>query len=82
MERETVKALRLLVGVPALACMLILSLDDISGKIDASWDATAFLCGLGLAIVLKGIEYFIRRYVIFWMATGGVGSFKDFENKR
>jgi len=41
-----------------------------------------FLGGLILAVILKGIEYFIRRYVIFWAATGGVGSFKDFENKR
>lgn len=64
MERETVKALRLLLGTPVLACMLIMSLDDISGKSTAPWGATEFLCGLGLAIVLKGIECFIRRHVI------------------
>jgi len=69
-REELVRGLRFLLGLPALIVMLIASLDNISGKINTPWDATAFLLGLGFAIILKSIEYFIRRQQKFLNKKG------------
>ena len=61
MERETVKAMRLLLGLPVLSCMLIISLESYNSKYAVPWDAITFLAGFGLAIVLKIIEIIVYK---------------------
>ena len=78
---DIVNALRFLLGIPALSCMIIISGEALTKNTYSPWDPISFFAGLGLAIIFKGIELLIRYYT-FWLRTGGIGSFKNYEEKK
>jgi hypothetical protein len=78
---DIIKGLRLLLGVPMLSILIIISGEAITKNTYAPWNPIDFFIGFGLAIVVKGIELLIRYYT-FWLNTGGVGSFKDYEERK